>query len=431
MLSPRLSRPARAALALLVVAALAPAARPQPLPADQLKAVKDATVLLRVTLPNGDKVTGSGFFAQEPGLVVTNAHVLGMLDPDGRRPLKVEVVVRSGEPTSQTLPAAVLGVDRGTDLGVVRVEGKGLPAPLPLASADGLTETEEVYAFGFPFGDRLGKNITVAKTSVSSLRKTAGGLLEKVQVNGGIHPGNSGGPVTDAKGRVVGVAVSGVRNTQIHFAVPADRVTRYLIGRLTATHQELPYRAGAAVKREYRAELLDPLGRVQKVVVECFTAPDGPPRKTADAAPAPQPGDSPVKAFTLKYDPKTGLATGEIEVPPLPSPAHKLYARPVVTDGAGKTRWYGTTGEGPKYILDRVPVDLSYRPAGGTTPGEVVSIGAFRLRTPNDDELAMGLNLKARYAEKAAPADGKLFPARLTPTGFSASVTQDGKALPR
>jgi S1-C subfamily serine protease len=64
--------------------------------------------------------------------------------------------------------------------------------------------------FGFPFGKQLGKNITVSKTSVSSLRKKPNGTLQDIQVNGGMHPGNSGGPVVDAMGQVVGVATLGV-----------------------------------------------------------------------------------------------------------------------------------------------------------------------------------------------------------------------------
>jgi S1-C subfamily serine protease len=427
--STRAIRPGLWVVFALSIAALSTPAHGQALPADKLKAVKDATVLLRVTLPNGQLVTGSGFFADSPGLVITNAHVLGMLDPDSRKPAKVQVVVRSGEANAQTLTATVLGVDRGTDLGVVRVEGKDLPAPLKPVSASELTETEEVYAFGFPFGDRLGKNITVAKTSVSSLRKTAGGNLDKIQVNGGIHPGNSGGPVIDTKGRLVGIAVSGLRNTQIHFAIPADRLSRYLAGRIASSEYELPYRDGDKVKQTVRAGFLDPLGRIQKMEVECFVGPEGP-RGAADKQPPPQPGDTPIKTYTLKYDAKTGQAVGDIELPPLPSPKHRYFVRPVVTDGDGKTRWYGTSGEGPKLIMDRVAADLTFRPAVAVTPAEVVSIGSFKIRDPNDEEYSLGLNLRFRYRERAGEPDRKLYPVRLEPTGFAMTVMRDGKPVP-
>ena len=88
-----------------------------------LKKVKAATVHLEVALPSGDTVEGSGFFTDEPGVVLTNAHVLGMLAADSRPPVKVTVTVNSGEPTSRSLPAKLLGVDRGSDLAVLSVEG--------------------------------------------------------------------------------------------------------------------------------------------------------------------------------------------------------------------------------------------------------------------------------------------------------------------
>jgi S1-C subfamily serine protease len=290
------------------------------LPADKLKALKDATVLVRVTLPNSQVISGSGFFALEPGLIVTNAHVLGMLDPDSRRPQKVEIVIRSGEADAKTIAAEVLGADRGTDLGIVRVKGDKLPAPLTIETANELLETEEVYAFGFPFGERLGKNITVAKTSVSSLRKSPQGRLDKIQVNGGIHPGNSGGPVIDSKGRLVGISVSGIKNTQIQFAIPVDHLKQYLYGRVSAIGRDLPYRDGDKILQPVRIETLDPLGKLQKIQIEYFTAPNGPPRNSFDKQPDPLPKDSAIKVYDLKYDTKIGLASCEVELTPLATP---------------------------------------------------------------------------------------------------------------
>jgi S1-C subfamily serine protease len=78
-------------------------------------------------LPNGRIAQGSGFFALEPGLVFTNAHVLGMLEPDSRRPQKVDITVRSGETNSRILPAEILGVDGDTDLAVLRVAARSCP----------------------------------------------------------------------------------------------------------------------------------------------------------------------------------------------------------------------------------------------------------------------------------------------------------------
>ncbi|HWY87187.1 MAG TPA: trypsin-like peptidase domain-containing protein, partial [Gemmataceae bacterium] len=199
-----------------------------------MKRVKKATAYLRVRLGNGTVAEGSGFFAAEKGLVFTNAHVLGMLNPSSPAPTVVEVVTNSGERGETTRRAKVLGVDRESDLGVLRVGGDdaALPDPLPLDTAQNLTELQKVYVFGFPFGKDLGKNITISESAVSSIRREPDGSVHQVQVNGGIHPGNSGGPVVDSRGVVIGVSVAGIRGTLINFAVPGEKVQGMLWGRV-------------------------------------------------------------------------------------------------------------------------------------------------------------------------------------------------------
>lgn len=213
-----------------------------------LKKAKHATVQLRVKLSDDQVVEGSGWFAFEPGLVITNAHVLGMIDPDSRRPQLIEVVIDSAESNSRTVKAKFLGMDRTCDLAVVKVEGTDLPEPLPLGVTTGLNETQTVFIFGFPFGKKLGKNITVSKSSVSSLRKV-NGTLNQIQVNGGMHPGNSGGPVIDGSGQVVGVAVSAVAGTQINFAIPIDEVKEFLSGRVISISVDHSYSLSAPAER--------------------------------------------------------------------------------------------------------------------------------------------------------------------------------------
>ncbi len=202
---------------------------PNEMAADVVKKVKQSTTYLRVTLPGGEIAQGSGFFALERNLVITNAHVVGLLR-SSTPPRRVEVVVRSGEANEAKLTGTLLGVDRENDLAVLRVEGNlsQLPPPLPVASAADLVETQKVYIFGFPFGAQLGKNITVSTSSISSLRRGSDGVLKQVQVNGGMNPGNSGGPVTDARGAVIGVSVAGISGTQINFAIPADFIRPFV-----------------------------------------------------------------------------------------------------------------------------------------------------------------------------------------------------------
>jgi S1-C subfamily serine protease len=195
--------------------------------------VKQATVLLRVTTADGDRAEGSGFFALKEGLVITNAHVLGMLAKRSKPPREVEVVVNSGRANETKLTGTVFGVDRASDLGIVRVAGAALPAPLPIETKRELVETQKVYIFGFPFGTQLGKDITVSESSISSLRTHGTDTVQQIQVNGGIHPGNSGGPVVNSEGKVIGVSVAVVRGTQINFAVPAHFVSSLATGRIS------------------------------------------------------------------------------------------------------------------------------------------------------------------------------------------------------
>jgi S1-C subfamily serine protease len=92
-----------------------------------------------------------------------------------------------------------------------------------------------LYVFGFPFGDGLaakGRNPepSVLRASVACLRHSAGGRLDMIQLDGELQPGNSGGPVVDPWGRVVGITVSRLRSTRIGFAIPGERLND-LLGR--------------------------------------------------------------------------------------------------------------------------------------------------------------------------------------------------------
>jgi S1-C subfamily serine protease len=210
----------------VVKAAPQPKAKADPLAATggrmddaTLTRIKKATVYIRITGPKSIS-SGSGFFV-EKGLVVTNQHVIS---PQG----KLEVVTESGTPQARTYRAEVKLHDAAKDLAILEVEGAPAPDTLKVGDTLNLRETHEVYTFGFPLGERLGQEITVNKTTVSSIRAGGDRQRREVQLNGGLEKGNSGGPVTDAAGRVVGVAVSGVVGTTINSAIAAEEVTLFL-----------------------------------------------------------------------------------------------------------------------------------------------------------------------------------------------------------
>jgi S1-C subfamily serine protease len=270
---------------------------PGPAPAvidkDTARKVKQATAYLRVRQSNGSTVEGSGFFAPQPGLVFTNAHVLGMLHPGSSLPAEVRVVVHSGEAEELTLPADVLSVAHDSDLAVLRVKGRAsrFPTPLPVDTSDSLALVQKVYIFGFPFGTSLGKDITASESSVSSIRKDAAGAATQIQVNGGMHRGNSGGPVVDSRGVVIGVAVAVIRGTLISFAVPGEKVQELLAGQVEKTQLGEAFLDKDQIKVPVRLSCLDPLQRIRTIKVDVWTGKPGSTRPASATEPKSQAGD--------------------------------------------------------------------------------------------------------------------------------------------
>jgi len=167
--------------------------------------------------------SGSGFLIDAQGHVVTNAHVVEGGD---------SFTVRFGE-DGDPLPAKLVGADPSTDLAVLEVDPKKVPAetkPLELASSADLRPGDVAIAIGSPFG----LSGTVTTGVISGLDRTItapnGFTIEGVlQTDAAINPGNSGGPLLDADGRVIGVnsqiAASDARqNSGVGFAVPVDTV---------------------------------------------------------------------------------------------------------------------------------------------------------------------------------------------------------------
>jgi predicted Zn finger-like uncharacterized protein len=307
---------------------------------DDRARVKRATVYLRVTMFDGSKASGTGFFgcAEAPDILLTNAHVVGMLSPDSSKPQKIEVFVNSGEANEWKASADVLGVDRDSDLAVLGLHDalQKAPEPLTVKSAGGLQELDTVYIFGFPFGEQLGKEITVNESSVSSLRKK-GGALHRVQVNGGMNPGNSGGPVVDPSGAVVGVAVSGIPGRQINFAIPGDRVHTILNGRVSRFTYHLPYLTDEGrIAMPAVLETIDPRQVIKEVGVEIWAGDKPPANAPTRKALAPaQPGDSPHIYYQLHYEASEGRA--DVVLPELP-PGKVYWHQPRWTNAAGQVR---------------------------------------------------------------------------------------------
>jgi S1-C subfamily serine protease len=149
----------------------------------------------------------------------------------------VTVVLHSGTPQEQPVPAEVVAYDIDSDLAALKITNvANLPRPIDLGQQPQLVETMPLYIFGFPFGKALAVGqgnpaVTIGRGTVSSLRLDDHKELALVQIDGDLNPGNSGGPVVDAQGRLVGVSVAKIKNTQIGLAVPAADLVSMLKGR--------------------------------------------------------------------------------------------------------------------------------------------------------------------------------------------------------
>ncbi len=259
---------------------------------ETVAAIKAATAYIRVE-GDGWSGSGSGFVViadKDRVLVVTNHHVAVKLPPGVRpKPPTVSVVFGSGTSTEREYPATVVASDEDRDLAVLRVAGvKDAPKPILYANPPKPVETMAVISFGFPFGQALAGRkgfpaVTVGKASVSSLRDGDDGELAIIQIDGNLNPGNSGGPVVDSKGRLVGVAVARVRDGQgIGFLVPAVEVGRLMDGRVGRVRVVAGKGADGKPNARVEADLIDPAGVFKTATAYYVVVP--PKGKSPDAA---------------------------------------------------------------------------------------------------------------------------------------------------
>ncbi len=402
---------------------------PRQIEPDSIQKAKKATALMRVRLSTGQDASGSGFFALEKGLVFTNAHVLGMLNAASPPPPKVDIVVNSGEKDEATRHGRILGVDRINDLAVIKIDGnlENLPEPLAVDTTKNLVELTPVYIFGFPLGSLLGKNITVSDSKVSSLRKDSEGSIYQVQVNGGMHHGNSGGPVVDTRGVVIGVAVSGIEGTQLNFAVPGDKVLGLVRGQVADLSLGESYRKDSQIKLPLEVICLDPMNRLKEVQMEVWIGKHGSPRPLSTQAPVSAADDGPRRTFTMAYQNSKALA--EIDLPSLNND-QSFWVQPVLSDKTGAKHWGMAHAfkYGDFLPLDRKAVVLQqqYDKEGDRTVkfGNIQKIGFLK----DGKAFTLGFNLELESVETAKkdPAGGNF---RVFVVKHKFGVEQDGKPL--
>lgn len=171
--------------------------------------------------------TGTAFVIDPQGLLITCAHVV-----ERAREVTIEL-------NGQLSTAEVVATDAEQDLALLRVQATGL-SPLPLGNSAEVQIGQEVRVAGYPLSDVLGTDLKVTRGSLSGMFRNEGAL--RYQVDAAVNPGNSGGPLVNDRGQVIGVAsakLHGPAISQIGMCVPVQAV-RDLLDRQGISLPQVP-----------------------------------------------------------------------------------------------------------------------------------------------------------------------------------------------
>ena len=161
------------------------------------------------------------------GIIVTNNHVI-----EGGSKFTVDLA------DGRLFDAVLIGTDKATDIAVLRIEGTGL-AQVEVADSDTLRTGDLAFAVGYP----LGLDQTLTMGVISGLNRSGLGdaVEDYIQTDAAVNSGNSGGPLLDSRGRLIGINTSilsggGGGNDGIAFAVPT-RIMLYVVGQIRENGQ--------------------------------------------------------------------------------------------------------------------------------------------------------------------------------------------------
>jgi len=188
-----------------------------------------------VLSPQTQAGLGSGFVVSSDGYILTNAHVVTQ---EGRNAAEITVVFRDEsvpDPAARSVRAAFVGGDQATDVALLKVDPAQTPPLSPLPLGNGVTPKvgEPVVAIGSPLGFSFSASAGIVSATDRNILAPDGSVIPNaIQTDAAINSGNSGGPLIDSTGRVIGINTQIVSqsggNQGLGFAVSIDTAVRVM-----------------------------------------------------------------------------------------------------------------------------------------------------------------------------------------------------------
>ena len=195
-------------------------------------------------------VSGSGFIISADGYILTNYHVIEYADKGG---YEISVMLHDGT----RYEAKIVGSEESNDIAVLKIEASGL-TPVTLGDSDAIRVGDEVHAVGNPLGEL---EFSMTNGHVSALDRiitteSGGDAINMFQIDAPVNSGNSGGPVYNAAGEVIGIVTAKYESTGVEglgFAIPINDAVRIAQDLITKGYVTGKAYLGVSIETQYNA----------------------------------------------------------------------------------------------------------------------------------------------------------------------------------